>query len=783
MANPTAEEFKSQGNAAYALGDLALALELFESASALDPTSPVFLSNASATLYEMGRYYDALQVTTRAIDLNTSAPALAAKLALRRVKILLQLRRFAEAVELSADGDGEMVGLREIAVRLAAIPALSKDEASTLVLDLPVYKAAHPSVTMEYFAIGHDDGFSALSAPPDLEMSKTHEKRFKLDISGVDPISCVIGGSGDGRHAIATVFDIVHQMRLKGTKKPLQQPHVMLVDIVPASVSRLYLLLSFLHDLGAADGKDEKNALLAVLHYFYCGSIMPPSVHSDLIAAMRRARSRLSSTLLDPISDVPSEYTPEMHPDPPSPPQLSADPPLSSPWTSFDTLPPWLHFSPSHYPSILKVLDYWLDPMTTPHSLVGEWMDRTRQTPKHERRGPDETLPYIDLAQYEVYGRMKILFPSRSTLAREPKELREPLEQVMKSRKVEEQDVTVCSQYVRENWKANPVFLDPVTGDTVEYFKDPCGNFHNIIKSWSKAGTTQSLTNTPSIVLPITQMGLLKPLESSFVAFNCLLNTRIYPGAFDGRMAIAVNSTSLTSLGVTLQQLPATFGAQFVNVVPIAQLQEYALYSPLRSTPLSKIDIKNYIHATFLRLVLPSRNSSTKNVHTVREPLNLSSLFRILRRLHEAGYPAHHLTDALTPIFSNTLVTRARPPPDHIPLASPIPLSTAAPISTAPFLPELIVAASSRVLRGGRSADTIILHSSLTATYSGPDSEDWDVTFAMPVETVAKLWREGWSVTLWDLSASFAATEEVVCTERTVVCVGTLADRHGRGGD
>ncbi|KAL8279405.1 hypothetical protein RQP46_008217 [Phenoliferia psychrophenolica] len=272
----TAQSLKAKGNAAYALGELSQALELFTSASALDPTSPILLSNASATLYELGRYDEALDATEKAIKLEEAAEssrslALAAKLALRRVRILIQLRRYDDAVNATegVEGVGELAQQRKLAIHLASIPPLPLLAANKIVLSLPVSRATHRDVVMDYYAIGHDIGASALSLPPTTFNLAADEARFKLQLSRKEPVSCVIGGAGEGRHAIATAFEALLQVMLaeeEGVKTT--QAHVMLVDLSRESMARLFLLFSFLYDVGMSKGPEELNPLLAVLHYF-----------------------------------------------------------------------------------------------------------------------------------------------------------------------------------------------------------------------------------------------------------------------------------------------------------------------------------------------------------------------------------------------------------------------------------------------------------------------------------------------------------------------------------
>ncbi|KAL8279406.1 hypothetical protein RQP46_008218 [Phenoliferia psychrophenolica] len=574
-------------------------------------------------------------------------------------------------------------------------------------------------------------------------------------------------------------------------------------------------------------------------------------------------------------------------------------------------MPPWLHFDPIHYPSIIAALDFWLDPRTAPPEVTGRWMDKTHAPESKAARGNGMTWDGLGIAQYEVLPRLKILVPSRWTLDQEPPELVVPLESFM--RRPNEADAEKVRKHVRKNWRANPVMSSSLYPSPSMLFDDPFGTFFKVVAAyhvapdddekaewdrlhdhtdWSfgmlgkmlalspravkfelvfgevfgllesiQLGTETNrdksfpttwdriwLSNIPDyiggMVFPMTQLGLLKPLPTSFVTFYCLLNTRGFPSC-TGPLKVPVNSASLTYLGVPIDSLPTYFGGQFQDLTPPIGFADYAIFSPCPTGKLlSRSDLAHFIQSTFLRLALPSRNRSSLDMQTVREPLNLASLFRILRRLHEIGYPSHYISDALLPILSNSLVTRARPPPDKIPLLAPVPLSPAIPISTAPFLPELIVAASvyhhslpfpipslaiiplskigqyrlsfkgyrggpssptptaptlvlmftkdamavdydqekgavdgqSRILRGGRSANSLILQSSLSQSCA-PDDRMRDMTFAMPSEVVEKLWREKWSVRLLDCSGSFLASEDIVCGEKTLVYVGSL------GGD
>ncbi|KAL1633607.1 hypothetical protein SLS56_002755 [Neofusicoccum ribis] len=81
----------------------------------------------------------------------------------------------------------------------------------------------------------------------------------------------------------------------------------------------------------------------------------------------------------------------------------------------------------------------------------------------------------------------------------------------------------------------------------------------------------------------------------------------------------------------------------------------------------------------------------------VHSPLNMSIFFRLLNHLREVGYPAHWLSDILSPLLTNTLETGARPP-RTVPLAleetQQMFTNPPQPMSITPFITELTTLAS-----------------------------------------------------------------------------------------
>jgi hypothetical protein len=79
---------------------------------------------------------------------------------------------------------------------------------------------------------------------------------------------------------------------------------------------------------------------------------------------------------------------------------------------------------------------------------------------------------------------------------------------------------------------------------------------------------------------------------------------------------------------------------------------------------LPRTELTRFLYMHFFKLALPrGRKSSDDNYHAFIHPnLNLTCFFRLLIHLHELGYPAHWLSDVLSKILDNQVVTTARPP-------------------------------------------------------------------------------------------------------------------------
>lgn len=95
-ASNDAEKLKQRGNTAFKSFKLDEAVELYSSAMALAPNTPVYASNRSAARFEAGKYAECLADIQAALAMQPE-PALATKLALRAVRSALWLDQYSEA--------------------------------------------------------------------------------------------------------------------------------------------------------------------------------------------------------------------------------------------------------------------------------------------------------------------------------------------------------------------------------------------------------------------------------------------------------------------------------------------------------------------------------------------------------------------------------------------------------------------------------------------------------------------------------------------------------------
>ena len=98
-------------------------------------------------------------------------------------------------------------------------------------------------------------------------------------------------------------------------------------------------------------------------------------------------------------------------------------------------------------------------------------------------------------------------------------------------------------------------------------------------------------------------------------------------------------------------------------------MAEYLDWGPIGSSTGKKIDISDidrdwfekYLFALFLKLVLPYPRQ-TASWTLIYAPLNVASWLKVIDHLHESRFPAHRISEVLSAVLSDNVVTDARAP-------------------------------------------------------------------------------------------------------------------------
>lgn len=99
--------------------------------------------------------------------------------------------------------------------------------------------------------------------------------------------------------------------------------------------------------------------------------------------------------------------------------------------------------------------------------------------------------------------------------------------------------------------------------------------------------------------------------------------------------------------------------------MPLLDYTSYGALPPIKwpfEHLISRPKLKRWLFALFFRLAIPMERDTNAHMTLVIAPLNLTILFRAVRRLEEVGYPKHWLAEVLENIIADNVVTTARPP-------------------------------------------------------------------------------------------------------------------------
>ncbi|KAF5371689.1 hypothetical protein D9758_003390 [Tetrapyrgos nigripes] len=343
---PAAEDasaLKQKGNLHFQNGKFAEAVALYKRAESTAPQDPVYPSNLSAALYELGDYSACFQAICRAVS-NASNPkddhsSLLSRLSLRMAKSLslgsrngmintFTIEKEKTAVERlktlgkSSDPKSELAITWEQWRRVeeeAKSVSNGVEEAKTRLTRLPLYRKIFcPS--LEYYSIGQDDPLSIVE-----DWGPQPEEANPMNLSHLTAeqrAHLAFLFAGVARHVYASMIGIHRAYeRLSKLHKKELNVHLTLLDIHPTALARDLIIMLLLEDLISAKSRTECDEIKATILYTFASALMPPVCFQRFMNTVDHLLTILQS---DPAK-----------------------------------LPSWIYIVPSVIPSLIDSLTYW----------------------------------------------------------------------------------------------------------------------------------------------------------------------------------------------------------------------------------------------------------------------------------------------------------------------------------------------------------------------------------------------------------------------------------------
>ncbi|OJT04030.1 hypothetical protein TRAPUB_5266 [Trametes pubescens] len=295
-----AEKFKLEGNDHFKAGrlqryftyerildEIHYPVHGYSQAKQADPTDPVYPSNLSAALYEVGDYAGCIDAVLRAwriLDGKDTKPDLLVRLSNRLAKALsLGVR----AMTISqTDLHANEAGIQEL--RKAAKTASEGLGNATTAEDL-----VRTDDTKEYYSIGNDpvinlvEGWGSRTESDILDFNKLSRERLSQ-------MAFLFGGVGDGRHAFGTICGVFDAYKaLPRTKQAIFRTHLTMLDIHEAAIARDLCMLILLDNLNHTNEPKTRDEIKSTLMYMFLAPVMPNYSHSCLRKVMADIRARL----------------------------------------------------------------------------------------------------------------------------------------------------------------------------------------------------------------------------------------------------------------------------------------------------------------------------------------------------------------------------------------------------------------------------------------------------------------------------------------------------------
>ncbi|KAI0738399.1 hypothetical protein C8Q80DRAFT_1124983 [Daedaleopsis nitida] len=305
-------------------------------AEEVDDSDPVFPSNLSAALFELGEYKGCVEAILRAWrhmqNSETTTEALVVRLSTRLAKAACH---GAHAHKIQA-GDPATLHPEVDKLRSAALSIVAND-ASQETLRNAWEEWAITETDMSDLSGKRDACLAGLSRLPmfcrALDDTKEYFGRMggisspstsdQLPEDNLSEIAFLFGGVGNAHHVFGSLCGLSAAYKSLSSRKQAKfHTHMTLLDIHDATIARDLCLFMLLDELNNTNDASLRVEIKTTLMYMYCCSVMPPYCYTRLQDVFKSLSRRLAS----------------------SPPDL----------------PQWMHVSPTDIPTIRKALEFWM---------------------------------------------------------------------------------------------------------------------------------------------------------------------------------------------------------------------------------------------------------------------------------------------------------------------------------------------------------------------------------------------------------------------------------------
>ncbi|SJL14510.1 uncharacterized protein ARMOST_17971 [Armillaria ostoyae] len=282
-------KLKERGNELFKGGSFREAAKFYRQAQESSPEDPIYTSNLSAALYELGDYSNAFNAVCLAVTKSDpESPDFLQRLSARMAKCLLYGTIDRKVVSQAAiivnklesrHSSKEWKMWRALESEADRI-AVGSAAAQCRLLNMNKLKS-NLNPTLEFFKIGHDIPMSIIDNWGALHTQDVPLSLKQLSLSKISKLSFLFAGVGDARHVFGSLIGLGRAFSELGKNKRKQfKAHLTLLDIHPSVLARDLCFLILLANLvsGKYDEKEQVE-IKATLFYSYVGIVMPNYCH------------------------------------------------------------------------------------------------------------------------------------------------------------------------------------------------------------------------------------------------------------------------------------------------------------------------------------------------------------------------------------------------------------------------------------------------------------------------------------------------------------------------